>query len=317
MKVGKCEFNVDLMTILIDLRDFLQEQGILRFQDIRELDTDIMVSCPIHKGKSGLEGQEAHASCGVRKADGMFHCFACGYTAPLDIVISGLLGFQDGGQKGLEYLKGKYNQIIYESRQGLNLPSDTKPKQEPKKYVTEEELDKYRYIHPYMYKRKLTNAVIEKFDIGYDDASKCLTFPVWDKDGNCVFVARRSVYTKFFNYPKDADKPVYLLNYILKEHMNKVYVCESFINALTLWGWGYPAIALIGTGSDTQYKILNGCDIRSYVLCLDGDNAGRKGTDRFVKNVKDVILFKKEIPEGKDVNDLTKEEFEKLQTDRI
>jgi DNA primase len=48
-------------------------------------------------------------------------------------------------------------------------------------------------------------------------------------------------------------------------------------------------------------------------LCFDGDQAGLKGKDRFVNNIrKDVLVSYIPIPMGKDVNDLTKEQFENL-----
>ena len=60
-----------------------------------------------------------------------------------------------------------------------------------------------------MYERGLTDEVIEEFDIGYDKDTRCITFPVRDKSGGTLFVARRSVDTKYFNYPKEAEKPLY------------------------------------------------------------------------------------------------------------
>jgi DNA primase len=127
-------------------------------------------------------------------------------------------------------------------------------------------------------------------------------------------ITSRNVSNKYFHIEKNKDKPVYLLNFINRENIDKVYVCESQINALTLWTWGYPAIALFGTGSSHQYEILNKCGIRNYVLCFDGDIAGNKGRNRFIEKIRnDVLISYKSIPDGKDVNDLTKEQFEKLE----
>ena len=50
----------------------------------------------------------------------------------------------------------------------------------------------------------------------------------------------------------------------------------------------------------------------SYKLCFDGDAAGNKGTNNFIKNVKNSFISVVKIPLGKDVNDLTKDEFDKL-----
>mgnify|MGYP003317035844 CR=1 FL=1 len=127
-------------------------------------------------------------------------------------------------------------------------------------------------------------------------------------------ITSRSTVDKRFYIEKDKDKPVYLLNFIKEDNISTVYVCESQINALTLWSYGYPAIALFGTGSSYQYEILNRSPIRNYILCFDGDEAGDKGRARFMKNIRnDVLVSYKKIPFGKDVNDLSKEEFDKLE----
>lgn len=46
---------------------------------------------------------------------------------------------------------------------------------------------------------------------------------------------------------------------------------------------------------------------------FDGDDAGDKGIQKFLKNIrKDVIINIIRLPRGKDVNDLSYEEVEKL-----
>lgn len=74
--------------------------------------------------------------------------------------------------------------------------------------------------------------------------------------------------------------------------------------------WGYPAVALFGTGSKKQYDILNKSEIHSFCLALDGDDAGRKGVKNFIKNINDDKLVSVVImPDFTDVNDLNKEQF--------
>ena len=185
-----------------------------------------------------------------------------------------------------------------------------KAKKEKKKTISKQELDKYNFYHPYMWKRRLSKQVVDRFCIGYDKDTDCITFPVWDEHGDIVMITRRSVNTKKFNIPSDSKKPVYLLNFA--DTNKPVYVCESQINALTLWGWGYQAVALFGTGSQEQYSILKKSGIRNYVLCLDGDVAGDNGITRFKKNLENYATIQvKEMPrDGRDVNDLEKEEFD-------
>ena len=295
------------MTILEMLKTELNNRGINKLAVIKKSHGNIQVCCPIHK-----DGKERKPSCGINldgsngTEPGTVHCFTCGYVANFKEFVSDCFGYNDGGEYGKRWLLENFVSVEIEKRKNFKLNlSRTKNKQE---YITEEELDSYRYIHPYMYKRHLTDDIIEKFDVGYDEKTQCLTFPVWDEKGRCVFIARRSVKTKFFNYPKEVNKPVYGLNFI-PYNITQVVVCESIINALTCWTWGIPAIALIGTGSFEQYPILQNCHIRKFLLALDPDEAGDKGRARIRKNVRGKMIVDLQIPEGKDVNDLTQDEF--------
>jgi DNA primase len=237
------------------------------------------------------------------------------------------------GRFGVNWLLDNF--VSIESKPSSRIPTIQVRQRQPKlsqtqDFITENELDGHRFIHPYMYKRRLTDEIIEKFDVGYDSCFRlkdkdgnllpsieCITFPVWDSKGNCVFVARRAIHTKFFHYPTDADKPVYGLNFIPRR-IRSVVVCESIFNALTCWAYGYPAIALIGTGSYEQIEILNKSHISRFVLALDPDEAGYKGKLRLRNKLsKTKLISELEIPQGKDVNDLSKEEFDSLPEYRV
>lgn len=298
------------MTILETLKAELQNRGINKLAVIKKTHGNIQVCCPIHK-----DGQERKPSCGINidgaggTEPGTVHCFTCGYVANFKEFVSDCFGYNDGGVYGKRWLLDNF--VSAEVSQRKNFSLNLSRNKQKIEYVTEEELDSYRYIHPYMYKRHLTDEIIEKFDVGYDKKTQCLTFPVWDEKGRCVFVARRSVNTKFFNYPREVNKPVYALNFI-NSQIKTVVVCESIINTLTCWTWGIPSVALIGTGSFEQYPILENCNIRKFLLALDPDEAGDKGRARLRKNVKGKLIVDLQIPEGKDVNDLTEQEFQNI-----
>ena len=196
-------------------------------------------------------------------------------------------------------------------------------------YVSEEELDSYRYTHPYMYKRKLTDDVIERFDIGYDKNTRCITFPVRNINGKTLFIARRSVVSKFFNYPQGVEKPLYGLyeimqtreqrkKYLKPEYVDpqEIIVCESMIDALTCWVYGKYAVALNGLGNYLQFEQLRNLPCRELILATDNDEAGAKARERIRKYVKNKIISQYDydsFPDGaKDINDLTKEQFEAL-----
>ena len=278
-----------------------------------EYKNNIAITCPIHK-----DGFERNPSCRVfTQKDheeieyGKCHCFTCGWTGRLSDLVTACFNETDPSF-GEDWLIERFG-VNYSSNARL-LPEIKLNNSKPKIEVLDESiLDQYNYYHDYMWQRKLTKEVVDTFRIGYDPKTKMLSFPVWDEYNRLVLITYRSVIDKRFFIEEDKDKPVYLLNFVNNWNIKTVYVVESQINALTLWSWGYPAIALIGTGSEHQMKILNKCPIRNYILCFDGDEAGDKGIKRFQINIrKDVMISQKVIPRGKDVNDLSKEEFDNL-----
>lgn len=278
-----------------------------------EVRGNIAVTCPVHKN-----GQERHPSCNIyTKHDdesteyGKVHCFTCGYTDSL----AGLVGkcFGEDLSFGEEWLVERFGVSFSENARFLP-EIILKPPKLKKQFLDPSVLNNYNYYHPYMWERKLSKQVVDTFQVGYDDKTKSITFPIWDENDNLVMITYRSVKDKRFYIEENKDKPVYLLNFIKKWNIKSVIVVESQINALTLFSWGYPAIALIGTGSSSQFDILNKSGITDYTLAFDGDEAGDKAIKRFQKNIRnDVFVSYKKIPRGKDVNDLTKEQFDSLE----
>lgn len=307
IKLQNKQFNIDIKQVIELLRAEIKlkyERDI--FRDIKTTGNDIMVTCPYHKN-----GQERKPSMGINTDTGVFHCFTCGESGSIDLLISNCLGVFDHGEKGIEWLSEHFSEDIYHTRSGLDIIE--RKKINLKKYISEEELDSYRYYHAYMWKRHLTPELVEFFDIGYDESTKCITIPVNDISGNCLFIARRSVKGKFFNYPTNVEKPVWALDKCINE--KTIIVCESIFNATSCWKYGKPAVALLGTGSREQLEILRHAGKRKIILALDGDKAGDRGRDKLIKGLKDYaqVSYLKTPRDGRDINDLTKEEFLELE----
>ena len=312
IKINDTLYELNLIDIIRELKLQLEINEIYLFNQIKELPDDLMVSCPFHKN-----GQERKASCGIRKEDGWVHCFSCGESCSLEQMISRCFNVNDFGQYGLNWLKNNFlGDILADRKLYINLDRKSVKTDSNKNYIDEKELVNYRYIHPYMYERKMTDEVIEIFDIGYDKNTNCITFPVRDKNGNCLFIARRSVNSKWFNYPNNVEKPIYGIYelYQLKEFPKEIIVCESMINCITVWVYGKYAIALNGTGSANQLEELKKLSCRKLILGLDPDKAGENGTMKIFNKLKNhKLVTKLIIPKGKDINDLSKEEFDNLQ----
>lgn len=299
--------------------------------------------CPFHNN-----GQERKPSFGVLLRDqlrngryteaGFAHCFTCGYAHDFGTFVKDVCKDHSINPEMYDDL----NEIVsgVSSRVSDSLIPDTLMTSVlnayavedlrlrtlgKRSYVTEEELARYRFTVPYMYQRRLTDAVIEKYDVGFDGnhippgrkkALPCVTFPVRDISGHTLFICRRSIEGKYFNLPADVEKPVYGI-YELEPGTKEVIICESIFNALTCVVYGRPAVALLGTGTSYQMNQLKRLGVQSFVICMDNDEAGHKGTARIRRALRtSALVWSMTVPEGKDVNDLDKEEFEQCYEDR-
>lgn len=321
----------DTQSVLNMLKFDLAQHGVDRFHIFRNNGDNIQTNCPFHKN-----GQERKPSFGVNGEIDKCHCFACGWSGTIEEMISELYGYQDEGKFGKRWLIKRFNTVEIETRpnimEGFNgrnnnnnfiklditdanisvsklkqhIQGDKSSEQYPEE-ITEEELDKYRYIHPYMYERGLTDEIIERFDIGYDKERDCITFPIKDIEGRCVFVATRSTKRKFFGLPKGYDKPIYQAYHFRCGKYRTAYITESFLNCLTCWKYDKPSMAMIGTGNQKQYEILNKLPVREYILAFDPDEAGREATERFRRNVYGKIIKELVYTDNRDINDLQEE----------
>ena len=296
------------------------------------------ICCPIHNN-----GRERKPSCGVLLHDeyrngelrkqGSFHCFSCHYSKNMpdaitdifamhgltvsgdDWMVQNVPGYKVDNSKIQNLVPQDMMTDIFDSYAADSLRMRFKAKPT---YVSESELASYRMTVPYMYQRRLTDEIIEKYDVGYDanhippGRSKplpCITFPVRDINGNTLFFCRRSIEGKYFNYPKGVEKPVYGL-YELPKDCKSVIICESIFNCLTAVAYGFNAVALMGTGNQLQIRQLRQLGVREYIICLDNDDAGNSGAEKLKKALSDTAFtWKITVPEGRDVNQLEKEEF--------
>jgi len=319
------------MTIIKELkRQVNMDNPLLLFRDIKSSGDNIMVTCPYHKN-----GQERHPSAGILTRDimrsnepvlaGTFNCQTCKTTKSFEELVSNCFGYDDMGMFGKKWLLETFLTIAVDDRKPIDLCNLSRNVEKTSTdSVSEVELDSYRFTHPYMYERRLNDETIERFDVGYDKSFKlvedgneieCITFPVRDKTGKVLFIARRAIDKKMFNYPVGVEKPLYGIYELsqLEEYPNEVYICESIINALTIWSYGKYAVALNGTGNKAQCEQLKQLPVRKYIIALDNDTAGHKGKDRITKALINCKLINYvSVPEGRDINDLEKEEFEKL-----
>lgn len=322
-----------------DALDYMDRHNLIRLSNNRNTSSGWQqLHCPFHNN-----GQERRPSCGCsleggyingrELQPGTFNCFSCGakYSFARGIkeilalkgtsiemhpdlapYVEGQVNVEDHSLLPPELISGLINKYAVDDLRMRTLQKVD--------YVSEEELAKYRFYVPYMFQRKLTEEVINRYDIGYDanfippgrmKPLPSVTFPVHDMQGRTLFICRRSIEGKFFHIPTNIEKSVFGL-YELPPNTREVIVCESVFNALTAVVYGHPAVALLGTGTPHEIDQLKKAGIASIVLCLDNDEAGRKGAERLKKALSGyAMVWTMPMPtDGRDVNDLTKEEFE-------
>lgn len=317
MQINDIVLNAELLDILNELRRQLNINNIPLLSKIKDTGDNIMVACPYHNN-----GQEKRPSAGIRKSDGVFHCFACGETHSLPEVISYCFGYDDIlGKEGLKWLLKNFAVTQVNNRDDIFIDCDRKNAiksdfERSKAYIDDSILEQYRYYHEYMYKRKLTDEVIELFDIGYDKETDCITFPIRDIDGNCLGIARRSTKGKYFNYPQGFEKPLYGLYelYTLDEFPKEVIICESMLDALSFWTVDKYAVALNGLGNQKQFEQLRELPCRALILCTDMDEAGLSARKKIKQNIgNSKIIYEYYLPDNrKDANECTREELLQL-----
>lgn len=329
---------MDVVAILQNM----ERMGLIRLAKQRE--EWYSAYCPFHSG-----GQEKKPSFGISLADvyrggqlrpaGLCHCFSCGYVNTLVGMIQDILKEQSISISADEWLQTNVPGYVSEREFEYLIPQDMLKSvmnsmavshvmeltQPTTQYVSEEELAKYRFTVPYMYERRLTDEIIAKYDVGVDinwvppgrkKPVPCITFPVRDREGRTLFFCRRSIQGKLYNYPEGVVKPVYGVD-MLPKGCRSVIVCESIINALTAETYKYDAVALMGTGNSYQIQQLKELGVQEFVLCLDGDEAGRKAANRLKRALQSVaIIWTIDMPDGKDLNDCDKATFDKLYSER-
>ena len=288
---------------------------------------EFRVTCPNSEHKSGMESKPSCNLCATTDADvdfGTCHCFSCGFSGPLYHFVAEC--FDKDDEFGKEWLIERFGHTLVDEGVSSILDSitfddlfqkNTLFQKNETKNKMKQTLDNLQTWHPYMEKRKLSREICEKFELKYDSKSDCIVFPVYDEDGKLYMLTRRSVTGKQFYIDKDIDKPVYLLYHILNSNIKYAIVCESQINALYCQSLGLSAIATFGCNiTKKQFESLNKSCIRHYIMAFDGDDAGHRGIQKFMNNIrKDVFIDVLKLPRGKDINDLTKEEIIKLLKD--
>jgi hypothetical protein len=221
-----------------------------------------------------------------------------------------LLAFLRGEtyEEAEEYLLQVYGvEITYDN---LELSSPNLTLEEKRKPLPADWLTPYKFRHPYLGQRGISEKVQRMMRIGYDKGSNAVVIPWIDANGRIVNAKFRAAKGKLFWYAKNAlpvKYNVYGIDAIYGVNAKRAVLCEAEIDALTWMTWGVPAIALGGAYlSDRQAEIIIRSPIEQLIIGADNDDQGRKLYEQVTNKLRNYCeLYEVVYPIGyKDANEI-------------
>lgn len=304
LQIGDVTISADVEDIIEQIQE---DTGLL--QNTNELETDIMCTCPIHKG-----GMERTPSLGINKDSGVVHCFTCGYKGDIIALVSECYSIPYN--QAYRKLVGDF---VYSGKRVLDIGVSRGTNNSitlNRDFILPFIKNNYTAWN-YLFSRGVDALKLKNvFPIGYDQDTSSAIFYVRDLKGNYVGSKTRSIQGKRFANSTGAKKSTYLYGaYELLQSewqpQDPIWLCESEIDALTVWSRGGYAVAIGGSHiSNIQLSILYALGVRRVIDGLDKDEAGREGWKNFCTYVRGISVYDTKYPvDKKDINDLTEKEY--------
>lgn len=316
LRIDNYIIEVPLFEVVTQLRMALTNGKLNEIKSWSDGDDNIVVTCPNRNHKGGREhsaamniyvGEDSEIPYGFCK------CWACDFQCSFVGFVAECFECSEDFAK--HWLINKFG-ILSSSNIITDSPIVLKQKKTSAK-LPANYLDNLQNWHPYLAQRKISREVCELFKIKYDPVTSQIVFPCFDIAGNIIMAPRRSIVYKNFYLDKDQDKPVYCLDFIIKNNITTAMICEGPFDVLTCYTYGYPAIGTWGNPSPTQIEAINRSPIKVLYMAMDNDAYGRKFAN-IIKAGLDPRIIVKDVhwPVGKkDANELTFEEFNNVMTE--
>ena len=183
---------VNIFEVVQELQRSLRASNSHYLSKVKRTNGNLMVTCPYHKG-----GMERSPSCGILLEDrvshgkinkaGTVHCFTCGETHSLEEMISYVHGREDRGAYGKEWLLEHFNILSVDD---IDFDFSFEDEEKPLPNIDYKVFKRY---HEYFAKRGISEKVADAFDLGYDEFHDAVVFPLFDRQGNCIMLIKRSI----------------------------------------------------------------------------------------------------------------------------
>lgn len=315
LRVDNYIIDTPIYEVVTQLRMALTNGKLREIKSWSEGDDNIVVTCPNRHHKGGMEHSAAmniYVGDSSKIPYGFCKCWACDFQCSFTYFVAEC--FECSEEFAKNWLISKFG-ILSELKVLTEDDIVIKPKRASAK-LPMNYLDNLQSWHPYLGERKLSREVCELFKVKYDPMTSQIVFPCFDTAGNLLMAPKRSIVYKNFYLDSEQEKPVYCLDYIIKNNITTAMICEGPFDVLTCYTYGYPAIGTFGNPSPYQINAINRSPIKILYLAMDNDAAGRRMTNTIKAGLDPRIIIKevKWPPGKKDPNELSFEEFNAVMT---
>lgn len=232
--------------------------------------------CPQHKKRTGKPDRNPSWSINDK---GLHYCFSCHYSGNLYTLIRDLMGvgaaksyraevevFGRSGEIDTKSAKAKAEGWVY-SRERTKEPG-----------IPDVYLAMFNPVVPdwALKDRDISADAAGAYEVLWDDDDAWI-LPFWHPKGHLMgWQVKNATGRGFRNHPLGLAKGSTLFGYPVVQESPVIMVVESPLDAVRLFGLGYPAVALAGSKATSRQEALLG-EFDRLVLALDSDNAGRVG----------------------------------------
>lgn len=302
---------------------------------LRNKGSELVGRCPIHQG----EGERAFR---VNLEKGAFNCFSChkhgnviDFVAAMEGISIREAALKLAGWFGVEtgYKAGETPEAKPRKKARPDAKQDKPVKTAPPAVVNPPLKFSLRVDpdHQYGLDRGLLPETLEHFGAGLcmskGTFSGRFVFPLHNEQGDLVGYAGRSIDDAEPKYLFPAGEKGFYKSHLLfnlhrligqLEPDQPVIVVEGFFDCMKVHLAGFPCVAILGSWlSDEQAELLISHFDR-VLLLLDGDDAGRQGTeDAVVKLASHLWVTALSLPDGVQPDQMTPEDLQNLLGGRI
>lgn len=278
----------------ITIKEYLTRKGI----EFREVGNELVSHCLFNNCDADSKGTEAHLY--FNSDTGQYDCKKCGSQGNIFTLA--------------KYLGDSVNDIALYPIQS----SSTKQNESHIDITIVEKCHQAlpERIREYLNKRGILDSVVEAYKLGWSSlyGKMWITIPIKDESGNFVFFKLRqdpNEGNEKITFPKGNTAQIYDWETV-QNNQDILMICEGELDRLLLLSKGINAIT--STHGALTFKdewIAKLKSFKKIYVCLDNDEAGKKGADRIIKmlleNLEGVEIYKISLPDdignGGDITD--------------